>query len=397
MSPTSEDAPWSVNKLSTEVYEYVRKLGEVWVEGEVTKAQIRGGRRLSFLNVRDLHRKESIQVTADGGVIPDTLQVGTSVLMLGKPQYWKSNGNMSLRITKIREIGAGTLAAELAALEQKMDREGLFHPRHKIPLPHIPRRIGLITAKNSDAERDVINVARDRWPGVSFKTFAVPVQGKSTVREVKKGLEELDQDPGVDVIICTRGGGSKEDLLPWSDEGLVRAAFACNTPIVSAIGHENDCPLLDRVADLRASTPTDAAKRVVPDLKSEIASIERMVKHLEDTALWRIEAQVGMVNNLASNGAALAYRDIDNHVNGVTRLAKDLEVGALLQLETAESELNYLEEIQNAVDHTKTLRRGYAILVDSAGNIVSHPGDGELLQVITHDDEYLVVVQRGDA
>ena len=266
--PTSAENPWPVREVNSKVKAWIERLGSVWVEGQLAQVNIKPSWRFSYLTLRDVEAEMSLQVTCDTALLqnaPAPLRDGDRVVVYGKPTFFTGRGSFSLRATEIRPVGVGELLARIERLRQQLASEGLFDASRKLPLPYLPRCIGLITGRSSAAERDVLSVAEDRWPHVNFKVINTAVQGAPAVPEVIAALEALDADPEVDVIIIARGGGSVEDLLPFSEEALQRAVSRARTPVVSAIGHEPDNPVLDNVADLRAATPTDAAKRVVPD------------------------------------------------------------------------------------------------------------------------------------
>ncbi|MGH3723861.1 MAG: exodeoxyribonuclease VII large subunit [Mycobacterium sp.] len=273
---TSPENPWPVRAVATRVAKWIDRLGTVWVEGQLTQIDIRPGSKTVFMVLRDPAADMSLTVTCPPDMVrnaPVKLTEGTQVVVCGKPTFYTVRGSFSLRLSEIRAVGIGELLARIARLRQLLDAEGLFDPRLKRPVPFLPSRIGLITGRASAAEHDVISVASARWPAVQFEVRNTPVQGPHAVAEIVSALKALDADPSVDVIVLARGGGSVEDLLPFSDETLCRAISACRTPIVSAIGHEPDNPLSDLVADLRAATPTDAAKKLVPDAAAEQALI----------------------------------------------------------------------------------------------------------------------------
>src|SRR6476660_3320270 len=270
----SPDNPWPVRAVATRVAKYIDRLGTVWIEGQLTELKLRGP--TAWMVLRDPAADMSLTVSCPRDLVTDApvpLSEGTQVIMLGKPQFYTRNGSFSLRISEIRAVGLGELLARIERLRRLLDAEGLFDPRLKRPLPFLPGCVGLITGRASAAERDVTTVAAARWPAVRFVVRNTVVQGPNAVAQIVEALRDLDRDPEVDVIVLARGGGSVEDLLPFSDETLCRAIAACRTPVVSAIGHEPDSPLCDLVADLRAATPTDAAKRIVPDAAAETARI----------------------------------------------------------------------------------------------------------------------------
>ena len=274
---TSADSPAPLRQISQLVGGYIGKLGAVWVEGEIAQLNRRPG--ICFLTVRDLEAKFSMNVKCHRSVLdasPIPIAEGARVVLHAKPTFYEPNGAFSLDAREIRPVGEGELLAQLERRRQLLAAEGLFDPTLKKRLPLLPRRIGLITGRESAAERDVLQNARQRWPDVDFLVHYALMQGNESARAVIEGVRTLDADESVEVIVIARGGGSVEDLLPFSDEALVRAVFACKTPVVSAIGHEPDTPILDLVADLRASTPTDAAKRIVPDVREELAGVAGM-------------------------------------------------------------------------------------------------------------------------
>ena len=274
---TSADSPAPLRQISQLVGGYIGKLGAVWVEGEIAQLNRRPG--ICFLTVRDLEAKFSMNVKCHRSVLdasPIPIAEGARVVLHAKPTFYEPNGAFSLDAREIRPVGEGELLAQLERRRQLLAAEGLFDPALKKRLPLLPRRIGLVTGRGSAAERDVLQIARLRWPDVDFLVHYALMQGNESARAVIEGVRLLDAEESVEVIVIARGGGSVEDLLPFSDEALVRAVFSCSTPVVSAIGHEPDTPILDLVADLRASTPTDAAKRIVPDVREELAGVAGM-------------------------------------------------------------------------------------------------------------------------
>ncbi|MEU9806527.1 exodeoxyribonuclease VII large subunit [Mycobacterium sp. NPDC050853] len=273
---TSPENPWPVRAVATRVAKWIDRLGVVWVEGQLTQIDIRPGSKTVFMVLRDPAADMSLTVTCPPDLVrnaPVKLTEGTQVVVCGKPSFYTVRGSFSLRLNDIRAVGVGELLARIERLRQLLTVEGLFDARLKRPVPFLPRCIGLITGRASAAEHDVISVATARWPAVQFAVRNTPAQGPHAVAEIVSALKALDTDPAVDVIVLARGGGSVEDLLPFSDETLCRAISACRTPVVSAVGHEPDNPLSDLVADLRAATPTDAAKKLVPDAAAEQALI----------------------------------------------------------------------------------------------------------------------------
>ncbi|MDT5343518.1 MAG: exodeoxyribonuclease large subunit, partial [Mycobacterium sp.] len=271
-SANSAENPFPVRAVAIRIASWIDKLGTVWVEGQLTQINIRPGTKTVFMVLRDPAADMSLTVTAPRHLVdsaPVKLVEGVQVVVCGKPNFFTGRGTLTLRLSEIRAVGIGELLARIERLRQLLDAEGLFDPRLKRPIPFLPATVGLITGRASAAERDVTTVAAARWPAVRFAVRNTAVQGPTAVSQIVAALRELDADPDVDIIVVARGGGSVEDLLPFSDETLCRAISACRTPVVSAVGHEPDNPLCDLVADLRAATPTDAAKKIVPDTAAE--------------------------------------------------------------------------------------------------------------------------------
>lgn len=361
---TSPEAPWPVRILNRKIGDWISKLGSVWVEGQLT--QMKQTRYWTFLTLRDVEAEMSIELIAKNHVItslPTPLSHGDRVIVLGKPNYSVSRGQLKLSITDIRPVGIGELLARIEQLRKLLAAEGLLAPERKKPLPVLPQRIGLITGRGSAAERDVISIAQERWPAVKIRTLNPPVQGASAVPEVKEALTILDRDPTVDVIIVARGGGSVEDLLPFSDESLVRHVSTLRTPIVSAIGHETDNPVLDDVADLRAATPTDAAKRVVIDMATELEGI-RDCRQRGQQALFRwLDYERDRLNDLRQRPVmADPMTLINRHAEDVARDASSIRRNITFLLERANSEIAHLRGQVSALGPSATLARGYSIV-----------------------------------
>ncbi|OBB03287.1 exodeoxyribonuclease VII large subunit [Mycobacteriaceae bacterium 1482268.1] len=360
----SPDNPWPVRAVATRVAKYIDRLGMVWIEGQLTELKLR--QSTAWMVLRDPAADMSLSVSCPSQLVanaPVPLSEGTQVIMLGKPQFYTRNGSFSLRVSEIRAVGIGELLARIERLRKLLAAEGLFDPRLKRPIPFLPNTIGLITGRASHAERDVISVARDRWPAVRFAVRNTAVQGTNTVPQVVEALRELDRDPAVDVIVIARGGGSVEDLLPFSDETLCRAISACTTPVVSAIGHEPDNPLCDLVADLRAATPTDAAKRIVPDTAAELARlVDLRRRSAQALRNWvrREEHEISQLRSrpvLASPLAALDTR-ADEVCRCRTAARRDIT-----RLLVAESErVGHLSARLTTLGPAATLARGYAVV-----------------------------------
>ena len=360
----SPDNPWPVRAVATRVAKYIDRLGTVWVEGQLTELKLR--QSTAWMVLRDPAADMSLSVSCPRDLVanaPVPLTEGTQVLMHGKPQFYTRNGSFSLRIYEIRAVGLGELLARIERLRRLLDAEGLFDPRLKRRLPFLPRTVGLITGRASHAEHDVVTVARDRWPAVHFAIRNTAVQGTNTVPQVVEALRELDADPEVDVIVIARGGGSVEDLLPFSDETLCREIAKCTTPVVSAIGHEPDNPLCDLVADLRAATPTDAAKRIVPDAAAEQALITDLCRrggralrnwvHREERIIDQLRSRPVLAQPLA----AITARSEEIHR---ARAAARRDVTRLVAVET--DRIGHLSARLATLGPAATLARGYAVV-----------------------------------
>ncbi|MFE7411542.1 exodeoxyribonuclease VII large subunit [Streptomyces laurentii] len=399
---TSADTPLPVGEVSRLIGGWIDRLGAVWVEGQITQLSRRPGAGVVFLTLRDPSHDISINVTCYRQVfdaVADVVSEGARVVVHAKPEWYAPRGQLSLRAAEIRPVGVGELLARLEQLKRALAAEGLFALNRKKPLPFLPRLIGLVCGRASAAERDVLENARRRWPAVRFEVRNVAVQGVRAVPQVVQAVKELDAHGDVDVIIVARGGGSVEDLLPFSDEQLVRTVADCRTPVVSAIGHEPDSPLLDLVADLRASTPTDAAKKVVPDVGEEL---ER-VRLLRDRALRTVR---GLVEREERGLAHALARPVMEHPQRMVEVRAD-EVDALLArsrrtlghlLDRADSELSHTRARVRALSPAATLERGYAVLQRADGAVVRDPAevaDGEELRARVAAGEFRV--RRADA
>ncbi len=375
MFETSSEAPATVRTVSEAIKEYVDRLGPIWIEGEISELNERSG-MMAFMRLRDPSVDMSISVMCHKSVIAAVkpLPDNARIVMYAKPSWYTKNGSLSFSAREIRQVGVGELLARLEALKNQLAGEGLFNSDRKVALPLLPKVIGLICGRNTDAEKDVVENAKRRWPSVQFEIREVTVQGAAAVSEVSDALRELEANKDVEVIIITRGGGSFEDLLPFSDEGLVRLAASCTTPIVSAIGHEKDSPLLDLVADYRASTPTDAAKRVVPDISEEIAMIEALRDRARRTLVNRLDLELTRITNFKNRPVMK-----DPHVLITTRAEliaglrdrSNRSFGSSLKL--AKEELKQIKARVRALSPQSTLDRGYSVVQLADGQIVTDP------------------------
>lgn len=376
---TSAEAPIPVSQVSRLIGGWIDRLGAVWVEGQITQLSRRPGQGVVFLTLRDPSTDVSISVTCYRRVfdaVADAVGEGARVVVHAKPEWYAPRGTLSLRAGQIRPVGIGELLMRLERLRQALAAEGLFALDRKRPLPFLPRLIGLVTGRASAAERDVLNNARRRWPAVQFEVRNVAVQGVHAVPQVVAAVQDLDAHPEVDVIIVARGGGSVEDLLPFSDERLVRAVASCTTPVVSAIGHEPDSPLLDLVADLRASTPTDAAKKAVPDVGEE----SHRIHQLRQRSLRCVTALLaGEENTLswATSRPVMAHphRMVDERAAEVQSLTDRSRRVLGHLLDRADGELEHTLARVVALSPAATLKRGYAVLQHPDGSVVRSPDE----------------------
>jgi len=386
MFETSSESPAPVRVVSEAIKDYVDRLGPIWIEGEISELNERSG-MMAFMRLRDTSVDMSISVMCHKSVIATVkpLPDNARVVLYAKPSFYTKNGSISFSAREIRQVGVGELLARLEALKDLLAGEGLFDSDRKVALPLLPKVIGLICGRNTDAEKDVVENAKRRWPSVKFEIREVTVQGAAAVSEVSDALRELEANKDVEVIIITRGGGSFEDLLPFSDEGLVRLAASCSTPIVSAIGHEKDAPLLDLVADYRASTPTDAAKRVVPDIAEEIAMISAMRDRARRTLVNRINLETSQIANFKNRPVMK-----DPHVLITTRaeiiagLRDRSNRSFAHQLKLAKEELKQIKARVRALSPQATLDRGYSVVQLADGQIVTDPKklkQGDLLRL----------------
>ncbi|MEU4421945.1 exodeoxyribonuclease VII large subunit [Actinoplanes sp. NPDC024001] len=391
---SSADEPWPVRVVSQKIGAWIAKLGWVWVDGQVAQISRRPGSGVVFLTLRDPSADLSLTVTAHRDVLdagaPD-LAEGARVTLHAKPEFYPNRGTLSLRADEIRQVGLGELLARLEKLKRLLAAEGLFARERKRRLPFLPGRIGLITGRASAAERDVLMNTRRRWPAVEFRVINVPVQGPTAVPQMIDALKVLDNDDTIDVIVIARGGGSVEDLLPFSDEALCRAVFGARTPVVSAIGHETDAPLLDYVADLRASTPTDAAKRIVPDLADELRLMEHARARLDRAVLGMIDRERQRIEAWRSRPVLARPESlIDQRAAEVTALRDRAGRSLEHRVRRADDELRHTVARLRALSPAATLQRGYAIVQRADGHVVRAADEvaaGDLLRIRLADGE----------
>ncbi|SOC57781.1 exodeoxyribonuclease VII large subunit [Ornithinimicrobium cerasi] len=398
LPPTARDttasSPWPLRTLSMKISDYVDRMSPLWVEGQIVELTRRPGMSRAFLTLRDTDVDMSLSVSIPTGALdamPSPPGTGARVVVHAKPTFWTRRGTLQLDARQMRHVGVGELLARLEHLKQLLRSEGLFEPGRKKPLPFLPRRVGLITGRATAAERDVLAGVHRRWPAARVEVRQVAVQGADTVVAVSTALRELDALDEVDVIVIARGGGSFEDLLPFSNEALVRAVSQARTPVVSAIGHETDTPLLDFVADLRASTPTHAAAAVVPDVADELRGLSTVRRRALAAVRRRITAERERLASLMSrpvmtDRAAIVAQhraDVESlRTRGRERLAERLA----RERDRSGGIVRHLR----AVSPQHTLERGYAVVRHGDGTIVRDRGEVEV------DELLRVTVARGD-
>lgn len=382
------DEPRSVHWLAMTMKDYIGRLGSVWVEGEVT--QWSNSRGNVFGKLRDAEADATVSFnlwSSTASRLTEKFEQGDRVVTLVKPDYWVKGGTLSMVASDMRHVGLGELLARLERLRQQLQQEGLFAAERKRRLPFLPNTIGLITGKDSDAEKDVIRNATLRWPDVRFRVAHAAVQGDRAVPTVLDALATLEADPEVDVIVIARGGGDFQNLLPFSDEAIVRAVAAATTPVVSAIGHEADRPLLDEVADLRASTPTDAAKRIVPDVAEERIRIDQSRVQLRARLTQFVQREIERVESMRSRPSLQRPESlIDAHTDDLARLVQRADELMERTLERSSTSLERLTGSLRALSPQSTLDRGYAVVQTAGGGVVrsasdAAPGDALLVTV----------------
>lgn len=377
MRGTDKTNPVAVRDIANDLAELTRSLPEFWVEGQLAEVKIRPGMGISFLSLRDTESEISLQVACSPHLLRglgNEDAEGQRVVLQARTEFWTKRGSLMLRASAIESVGIGDLLAKLAELQAQLREEGLFDPARKKSLPHVPNKVGLICGRASDAMHDVINNSRRRWPGVVFEVHEVAVQGVNAVREVSEALRKLDQDSSVDVIVIARGGGAFEDLLVFSDESLLRLAADTDTPLVSAIGHEEDSPLLDLIADARASTPTDAARQIVPDLSGEL----EMLDSLRDRAARIISELI----EKAEADIEVLFQRSTTAMRGLVARESEWLAGARGQV--------------RALSPLATLARGYSVIKADSGSIITSVDQieaGQDLFARLSDGEIAIVVK----
>ncbi len=388
---SSPQTPTSVSRLGETIRGFVEKWGSVWVEGEITSWNLRGGN--VFGRLKDLDTDATISFRLWSKTLqrtPGDLKVGDRVVACVKADYFVKQGDFTFTVSTVRHLGLGDQLERLERLRAQLRAEGLFDATRKRPVPFLPHCIGLITGERSDAEKDVHRNAQLRWPQVRFRTVHASVQGDRCVPETIGALKALDADPEVDVIVIARGGGDPQQLLGFSDERLLRAVAAASTPVVSAIGHENDHPLLDDVADLRASTPTDAAKRLVPDVAEQRALVQQLRWRLSSRLTQRVAHDIAQLEQLRSRPALRAPETmLQGREHELFLLVSRGRESARQRLEAGSRRVDELRASLRALSPGATLARGYAIAHVGGGVIVRDAAQAPA------GTEVVVTVDRG--
>jgi exodeoxyribonuclease VII large subunit len=392
---TSAEAPVPVRTVTRLVGDWIGRLGRVWVEGQIAEMSRRGA--TVFLTLRDPIAAVSVRVICAASVLDATQPPpgeGARIVVWAKPEFNAARGSFALAAAEIRAVGIGDLLARLERLRAELAAEGLFRAERKRPLPFLPDTIGLICGRDSAAERDVLRNAMRRWPAVRFRVEQVAVQGARAAEEIILALQRLDADPRVQVIIIARGGGSIEDLLPFSAEELVREVAGCRTPVISAIGHEQDVPLLDLVADVRASTPTDAARRAVPDVAEQLELVRQLRARARRSLTGRLDREASWLAAVRSRPVlASPERELDRREEQVLALAERSRIAMTTDLGRRGADLGHLRARLVALSPAATLRRGYAIVQQADGHVVlraAQVAPGDELTVRFADDQLQV-------
>lgn len=382
------EQPASVAQLSGLIGDWIGRLGECWVDGEISEMNRRASQ--CYITIRDLSEDASLVIACSPSVLErheGPIGVGSRVVFRAKVEWWKRSGAVRLRGSEVRAVGIGPLLAQMELLRQTLLAEGLLDPGRKRPLPFLPRKVGLICGQNSEAMHDVINNARRRWAAVEFELRQVPVQGPQCPPSVIAALAELQANPQVDVIVITRGGGSIEDLLGFSDEALCRAVAACVKPVVSAIGHEQDRPVLDDVADLRASTPTDAARRIVPDVSEQTGIIDALRTRALTTITRAVDSRQQQLDGVRSRPVLRQpIALIDAHEQALANYRRTALRIVVTAMKHADQQLVATTQRLRALSPASTLARGYAIAFAADGTVIRHTtavsaGDAIRIQV----------------
>lgn len=376
-SRSDESKPYSVAEFNELVHLAIAKWPDASIEGELMKFKI-GPSGHAYPQLRDVNGGALLELTIFRPVtskFTETFSDSDRVIVTGKLNYYQPGGKLSFNVSSMRKVGLGDLLAQLEALRAKLRAEGVIDESKRQPLPFLPKRIGLITAQNSDAEKDVLKNVLERFPDAQFEFAHVPVQGEACAPAVVDAIAKLDANPEVDVIIIARGGGAFLDLIGFSDERVVRAAAAAKTPIVSAIGHEADRPVLDDVADFRASTPTDAAKNVVPDVAEELYRIGEVMNRIVTRIGYYVSSQSDFLTQVLSRPIMTnPYVFLDEKQQDLERAQDELRSEIERNLERESAEHSIRENMLRSLSPQSTLDRGYSVVRDTNGHVIADAG-----------------------
>ncbi|KFI45736.1 Exodeoxyribonuclease VII large subunit [Bifidobacterium bohemicum] len=389
---TTAENPWPVSVVSQKYHDAVSRWPASWVEGQIVEINMRRATS-GYITLRDSFEDISISVMGFRNFVSlaRNFHQGDRVVIHGRPDVWIKATRLSFVADDIRRIGAGDLKAQIDELRKKLKGEGLFDQENKVPLPEFPACIGLICAPQARAEGDVITNVNLRWPAVDFKVVHAHVQGSQCPSDVIAAINKLDADPDVDVIIVARGGGSFEDLIGFSDEGVVRATAACATPIISAVGHEDDWTLIDLAADLRASTPTDAAKKVVPDIREQWQLIENAWGQIQMRVSTKLQSEEQLIEGYA-NRPSLTHPEtmLEPHERFVADAEQRMRLGLTRIVDDAGLTVEKLHATLTALSPQSTLDRGYAVVQGADGHVID---DASALSV---GDRLTVTLKHGE-
>lgn len=396
---TTPENPWPVSLLSQHFHDAVERWPAAWIEGQIIEINARRTGTV-YLTLRDSFQEVSISALGFGAFAQKAraFQQGDRVVMHGQADLWVKSTRLSFRADDIRRIGSGGIKEQIDELRKKLKGEGLFDESNKVPIPEFPTTIGIVCGPGARAEGDIITNVNLRWPIVHFAVKYAHVQGPQCPTEVVQAIQELDADPAVDVIIVARGGGSFEDLIGFSDERVVRATAACVTPIISAVGHEDDWTLIDLAADMRASTPTDAAKRVVPDVREQ----QQLVASAIGTMSMRMRAMVDNESRLIEgyvNRPSLTHPQtmVESHERDIADAVRAMRIGLTRIVDDAQMHVEKLKATLTALSPQSTLDRGYAVLQNASGHVVDDAGDVHVGDELTITLRHGTVVAQAQA
>lgn len=369
---TTPENPWPVGLLSQKFHNAVARWPSAWVEGQIVEINMRRSSS-GYITLRDNAEEISVSVMGFSHFVSlaRNFRQGERVVIHGRPDIWVKATRLSFLADDIRRIGAGDLKAQIDELRMKLKGEGLFDADRKRPLPEFPSCIGLVCAPQARAEGDVITNVNLRWPAVRFKVIHAHVQGVQCPPDVIAAIRRLDADPDVDVIIVARGGGSFEDLIGFSNEDVVRAVAECRTPLISAVGHEDDWTLIDLAADVRASTPTDAAKKVVPDVHEQWQLIAGAMQQMRMRMRARAENESRLVEGYANRPSLRHPQTIlEPHERFVTEAVQRMRLGLTRIVDDAGLTIEKSHASLTALSPQSTLDRGYAVVQNDKGSVI---------------------------